>query len=187
MKTKIQHLLVALAVTVFLPTEVAARLGETIAQCNARYGQPEKTTPAEDTVVKLYHQNHLFNGYRVSIYFMNGKSANEEFIRLDKSKSGEREISEKDQEAILRANTKLSFKRINHNKYVKGVYEWSDEIGSRAFRHTQGDYPRISLSTSEYSDYNRVFFDKLKEQRKKEEDQKKREKADKSRERLQGF
>ena len=103
MKKNIITILTVLA----LSTLAHARIGETVAECKARYGEVK----LEDEDQKFYQKS----GYTIAIFFNdNGKCCQIHYL-----KSGEGELTEKEVNAFMNANGK-NWKKIKANKtYIK--------------------------------------------------------------------
>jgi hypothetical protein len=107
-------ILVVLLSFLFTATRASARLGETEAQSEARYGAPvdgligPQEKPLLDGAKQLAYN---FQGWRIRVAFLNGGAARLEYVHIPDA-SGLKQITDPEAEAILDAE--------------KGAYRWRE-------------------------------------------------------------
>lgn len=131
-----------LACMALLPLAAEARLGETIAECDARYGKPyEVVPPGKIFRTDRWTRYYKFEGYDLTIFFINERSGMEMFSPLAKDKDGKHRIPDADGDVILLRN--LGEKYATDPDVKSGddsmkTVGWKSEIGRGVFRARRG-------------------------------------------------
>ncbi len=118
-----------------------ARLSETEAEVQARYGYPVfiLPSPVEASLTKCY----LAGGYSIAVTYMKGRSVRETFAKADKSK-----LTEKDILSLLQGNTGgavwIQQDLAGQKNVPNGLLGW----------RTIDDQPRVAL----YDERTQAFF-----------------------------
>jgi hypothetical protein len=71
----------AVAVALLVPTVVAARIGETIEQCDTRYGTPTKVE-AGDSFANSVERTYRKDGFTVQVLFVDGRAEKISYSQL---------------------------------------------------------------------------------------------------------
>lgn len=114
--------------------EAAARLGETVEQCNQRYGPPRASSSLSPILAGAPNRQYNYQGWRISAAFLRGQAAK---LRYSKLNSGK--IEEDEFQAILRGNAgggswsaQSAQKTIFNNPFGPNKI-WSHNNGSVAY------------------------------------------------------
>jgi hypothetical protein len=109
-------LALGLSFAAFAASPAEARLGETEAQCQARYGAPapDLLAPTDKPLLPGAEKETVFNfdGWRVRVAFLNGKAVRMEYAKLPEA-GALKKLSEAEVQAILEAQ--------------KGSFRWREE------------------------------------------------------------
>ena len=89
--------LAVLATLSFAVREATARMGETIEQCNQRYGAPTSPTSMFPVLSGVPNREYTYQGWRIAVAFLKGQAA-----KLRYSKMNSRMIEEDEFQAILK-------------------------------------------------------------------------------------
>lgn len=93
-------LTVALIVFVSLYQQASARIGETPEQCEVRYGKPVRIEKKDES--KIY----LKTGFRINIFFIEGKAVTMIFEKMDKDLSRiSHQITTNEVQSLLQSNS----------------------------------------------------------------------------------
>lgn len=110
------------AALALFPAQVSARLGETEAQSQARYGAPapELAAPTDKPLIEgakevIYH----FQGWRIRVAFLNNLAARMEYAHVPEN-GAPKQITEEEVTAILAAE--------------KGTFSWREEKPRTGYR-----------------------------------------------------
>ena len=107
-----------------------ARLGETVAQIEARYGPPDPprgVPPSRVPPIENSSRDYHHDGIKIGVRFYNGISGKESYYRA----TGEsHQLSEKDIETLLNANS--NGKPWTHLRSPSGNNDWTCENGYTA-------------------------------------------------------
>ena len=114
--------------------EAAARLGETIEQCNQRYGPPRTSSSMFPVLAGAPIRQYTYQGWRISAAFLKGQAA-----KLRYSKLNSHQIEEDEFQAILKGNAgggtwsaQPMLKAIFNNPFGPNKI-WSHSNGSVAY------------------------------------------------------
>ena len=99
-RMKMTCLFLAVAAALSLAArEAAARLGETLEQCNQRYGAPRSSNSMFPVLSGAPNREYTYQGWRITAAFLKGHAA-----KLRYSKMNSHKIEEDEFQAILKGN-----------------------------------------------------------------------------------
>lgn len=137
---KICLILAVLAALSFVAREAAARMGETIAQCDQRYGA-QKQSPVDISfplISGVTNRTYTYQGWRIQIAFIKGRAA---MLRYTKVTS--QTIEDNEVRAILKAETyggnwteqsQFSLNPLNRlQNFISHPRLWTNDIGAEAY------------------------------------------------------
>jgi hypothetical protein len=124
-----------------LPSDSSARIGETLQQCIARYGQPEDNPQESAVHPKATDCAFIKSGLDISVVFYQGKAVDIMFRKLDGSAFNPSEVEE-----LLKANGGSSSWN-QHEAKRPDQSEWKTTDGAR----------RATLNPNRRAETNRVL------------------------------
>ena len=135
-------ILAVLIATTIAALESSARMGETIAQCDRRYGAP-KQSPVDNMFPLLSgpgitNRTYVYQGWRIKAAFIKNRAA---MLRYNKSNNAT--IQDDEVQAILKAEsfggawTERSQFSLNPTKHLQNLFSqprlWTNGIGAEAY------------------------------------------------------
>lgn len=148
-------ILIVLAATFAFFDQAEARLGETEAQIQSRYGNPIALLPlraGDSGLTKCYSAN----GYIVSVTYVNGGSVREIFSKTDKSSLTEAEI-----ESTLKANTGNSpwkaEELVSAKAPIVGIEKWRTNDKAQRIAFYDGQTRALFITTQRFIDLSNAM------------------------------
>lgn len=128
-----------------------ARLGETVAECDARYGKPLENEPGEPLGEGETERMYRFLEYEVRVVFYKGRSELEQFDRHTRDADGNRdEIPAADRDVILLRNLGPRYQRKVDSNDVDGT-GWKNAAGNKAYLRRYGrNASLLEVNTAAY-------------------------------------
>ena len=126
-----------------------ARLGETVEECEARYGKP--TAEARELsfvgLKGVWRREYEFEGFEITISFVNDRSAYELFLKKTRNKSGKFKITAGERDVILLRSLGEKYEVAKEPDDAEGIVRWRGKNGN------QGIFSNdviLSVFTAEY-------------------------------------
>lgn len=163
-----------LFLTAITAIEVSARMGETIAQCDQRYGAP-KQSPSDNMFALLSgpgvtNRTYVYQGWRIKTAFIKGRAAMLRYSKVDAQKIQDDEV-----QAILKAETygdawtEKSQYSVNPAKYLQNAFTkprlWTNGIGAEAYFENP-QYLSFVVKAPIVDQYNKAKADAAEQKRK---------------------
>jgi len=167
-------ILAILATTVTATLEASARMGETIAQCDQRYGV-QKQSPGDNLFTLLSgpgvtNRTYRYQGWIIRNAFIRGRTA---IIRYSKANS--QKIENDEMQAILKAEshggtwTEKSQISLNPVKHLQNAFTkprlWTNSNGATAY-FDNPQYLSMTIEAPVVEQYKKAMADAAERQRK---------------------
>lgn len=127
-----------LAVLAVLPRESSARLGETVAQSDQRYGAPTSVKSSFLVLSGVPNREYSYRGWRITAAFIKGKTA-----KVRYSKAGGKKIEDDEWQAVLKGEahggewTEKSQSSLNPAMHLQNLFTrprlWTNSNGCVAY------------------------------------------------------
>ena len=150
MKTK----LIFMACMAVASHPAQARLGETVEECEARYGKPDmvldpETSPLVPTGV--WRRDYTSEGYQVMVYFLNNRSGEERFYKMN-DPEGKMPVADRD--GILVKNLGEKYQPAAKRKDdAEGVLRWQGGNGNLGLFTKETGQDMLFVHTAGYESY----------------------------------
>ena len=160
--------------TAMATLDAPARMGETIAQCDRRYGTPSQL-PGDNMFALLSgpgitNRTYRYQGWCINAAFIHNRAAMLRYSKLDAQ-----QIQEDEVQAILKAETyggawteKAQYS-VNPAQFLKNVFTkprlWTNSIGAEAYFENP-QYHSFVVKAPIVEQYNKARTDAAEQQRK---------------------
>lgn len=164
-------ILAILAATALVASEASARMGETLAQCDRRYGMQNQSSGEMFPLISgVTNRTYVYQGWRITAAFIKGRAA-----MLRYTKTNNARIQDDEAQAILRAETYGGeWKRISQYSWNPAVNLqnsltkprlWTNPIGAEAY-FSDPLYISFVVKAPVVEQYNKAKSDAAEQRRK---------------------